>query len=63
VVEVAGECAFDAAFGFLGGLSPGGEEALVVVGGFCVVMDALQRDHVERPIELSVAAAVEPVAE
>ena len=27
-----------------------------------VVVDALERDHVQRPVELAVAAAVEPVA-
>jgi hypothetical protein len=53
VVEVAGECAFDAALGFLGGLSCR-EQALVVGGGLCVVVDALQRDDVECPVELAV---------
>jgi len=58
---VSGERAFDAAFRFLRGLSVG-EQALVV--GLClvVVVDALERDHVQRPVQLAVTAAVESVA-
>src|SRR5438552_9983639 len=59
-VEVAGERAFDAAAGFAGGLA-GCEEALVVGGGFGVVVDACERDDVQRPVELAVAAAVQSV--
>jgi hypothetical protein len=54
VVEVASERALDAAFGFLVGLA-GGEQALVAGGGFGVMVDALQGDHVKRPVELAVA--------
>ena len=61
VVEVAGELSFDAAACFAWGLAVA-EEALVVGGGFGVVADAVERDHVEGPVELAVAAAVEPVA-
>ncbi|MDP9259456.1 MAG: HNH endonuclease [Actinomycetota bacterium] len=60
VVEAAREGAFDAAFGFAGGLA-GGQQALVVLPRLGVMADALQRDHMERPIELAVAAAVEAV--
>jgi len=36
---------------------------LVVGGCFGVVVDAGERDHVEGPVELAVAAAVESVEE
>jgi hypothetical protein len=61
VVEVAGEGALDAPACFLSGF-PGGLELVVGGGGPGVVVDALERDHVQRPVELSVSAAVEPVA-
>jgi hypothetical protein len=40
----------------------GGEEPFVVGGGRGVVADSGERDDVERPVELAVTAAVEPVA-
>jgi hypothetical protein len=60
-VTVAGEYALDAAACLSGGLA-GIEYALVVGGGLGVVADPLKGDDVERPVELAVAAAVEPVA-
>src|SRR5580765_8076870 len=60
-VEVTGESALDAAACFPCGLA-GGEESLVVAAGLLVVADALERDDVERPVELAVAAAVEAMA-
>jgi hypothetical protein len=60
-VEVAGEGAFEAAAGFLGGLS-GCEEALVVSAGLGVMADPLEGDDVQCPVELAIAAAVQPVA-
>src|SRR5262249_52868980 len=66
-VEVAGEGAVEAAGGLPRGLAGGGEggggeEALVVAAGLLVVANTLERDDVERPVELAVAAAVETVA-
>src|SRR5439155_5541417 len=59
-VEVTCERAFDAAARLASGLA-GREESLVVGGGLDVVADAGERDHVQCPVQLSVAAAVEPV--
>src|SRR5581483_5953069 len=56
-VEAAGEEAFDAAdrfaFVFAAVL-----EALVVVAGFLVAADAVERDHVQGAVELAIAAGV-----
>jgi hypothetical protein len=61
VVDAADEVAFEAADRFWVGLSAG---ALFgdVEGGLGVVVDAGEREHVERVVELAVAAAVEAVA-
>ena len=61
VVEVAGELSFDAAACFAWGLSCC-EEPLVVGDSLGVPAAAVERDDVEGAVELSVAAAVEPVA-
>ena len=61
MVEVAGECAFDAALGFLRALS-GVQKVAVVRGGFGVVVDALEGDYVQCLVELAVAAVVEAVS-
>src|SRR2546427_4579056 len=60
-VEVAGELTFDAAHR-LGFALAAGEQALVVGAGFGVAADACAGDHVQGPVQLPVAAAVEAVA-
>jgi hypothetical protein len=60
-VEVAGEGPFDAAACLPHGLARH-EEPLVVGAGFGVVADPLEGDDVERPVELAIAATVQPVA-
>jgi hypothetical protein len=60
VVEVTGERAFDAAVCLSGGLARC-EEPAVVGAGLGVVAGALERDDVQRPVKLAIAAAVEPV--
>jgi hypothetical protein len=60
-VEVAGERTFDATACLPHGLA-GSEEPLVVGASLSVVADACEGDDVERPVELAIAATVEPMA-
>ena len=60
VEEVAGKHAFDAAACLPRGLASS-EKPFVVGAGLGVVADPLESDDVQRPVELTVAAAVQPV--
>jgi hypothetical protein len=60
-VELAGERPFDATACLPDSLARS-EEPLEVGGRFGVVKDPLEGDQAQRPVELAVAAAVQPVA-
>jgi hypothetical protein len=60
-VEVASEGSFETAARLPGALACS-EQSLVVGARFGVVADPLEGDDVQRPVELTVTAAVEPVA-